>query len=304
MRVGVSLRSGHTVDDPRDGVRFMVERAAAAERAGLDALFVGDHHATWPRAYYQNTAILGRLLAEWGDRPAGALYLLPLWHPVLVAEQVATLAAIAPGRFVLQCAVGHGEADFAAMGASLRTRATTFEVALDVVRRLLAGEEVTTDGPWAITGARIAPVPPVPVEVWVCGHAAPVLDRAARMGDAWQAGPGASVDEATRMAATYLERCDVHGRAPRAVAIRRDVHVGADEADVRATVDPVVASGYRGFDPDVLVTGTVEQVAASFRELADRGFTDVVVRTLTDDPARAVACLERLGEVRRLVADA
>ncbi|HEX2564828.1 MAG TPA: hypothetical protein VHK25_12975 [Acidimicrobiales bacterium] len=32
--------------------------------------------------------MLGRLLAEWGDRPAGALYLLPLWNPVLVAEQV------------------------------------------------------------------------------------------------------------------------------------------------------------------------------------------------------------------------
>jgi alkanesulfonate monooxygenase SsuD/methylene tetrahydromethanopterin reductase-like flavin-dependent oxidoreductase (luciferase family) len=78
-----------------------VERAAAAAAAGLDSLFVGDHHATGPVAYYQNSVILGRLLAEWSDRPAGALYLLPAWNPVLVAEQVGTLAALAAGPFVL-----------------------------------------------------------------------------------------------------------------------------------------------------------------------------------------------------------
>ena len=46
------------------------------------------------------------MLAEWGDGPAGALYLLPLWNPVLVAEQAATLACIAKGRFILQCGLG------------------------------------------------------------------------------------------------------------------------------------------------------------------------------------------------------
>ncbi len=44
--------------------------------------------------------MLGRLLAEWGEAPAGCLFLLPLWHPVLVAEQIGTLAAIARGPFV------------------------------------------------------------------------------------------------------------------------------------------------------------------------------------------------------------
>ena len=76
----------------------MIERAAAAHRAGLDSLFVGDQHVS-PTPYYQNTPMLGRLLAEWGDEPAGCLFLLPLWHPVLVAEQIGTLAAIAQGPF-------------------------------------------------------------------------------------------------------------------------------------------------------------------------------------------------------------
>jgi alkanesulfonate monooxygenase SsuD/methylene tetrahydromethanopterin reductase-like flavin-dependent oxidoreductase (luciferase family) len=95
MRVGISLTSNYPdVKDPRQGARCMIERAEAARRAALDSLFVGDQHIS-PTPYYQNTPMLARLLAEWGEAPAGCLFLLPLWHPVLVAEQIGTLAAIA-----------------------------------------------------------------------------------------------------------------------------------------------------------------------------------------------------------------
>jgi len=146
MKIGTSLRSSYPVADPREGARWMVERAAAAAVAGLDSLFVGDHHATGPTAYYQNSAILGRLLTEWGDQPAGALYLLPAWNPVLVAEQVGTLASIAQGRFILQAGLGYGEEQFLAMGANVKQRPSAFEQSFDAVRRLLAGESVTASG--------------------------------------------------------------------------------------------------------------------------------------------------------------
>src|SRR5262249_31294605 len=129
--------------DPRDGGGWRVERAGAARQSGLDSLFVGDHHST-PAPYYQNVPILGRLLAEWGDAPAGCLFLLPLWNPVLVAEQIGTLASIARGPFIMQCGLGYGEARFAAMGANIKTRPSAFEEALDIVRRLLAGETVSS----------------------------------------------------------------------------------------------------------------------------------------------------------------
>src|SRR5213078_1292910 len=81
MRVGISLTSNHPdATDPRQGARWMIERTAAARHAALDSLFVGDQHVS-PTPYYQNTPILGRLLAEWGEAPAGCLFLLPLWHP-------------------------------------------------------------------------------------------------------------------------------------------------------------------------------------------------------------------------------
>ena len=151
MKVGVSLRSAYPPMDVRTGARWMIERARAASDAGLDSLFVGDHHNV-PVPYYQNVPILGRLLAEWDGRPAGALFLLPLWHPVLLAEQIGTLASIAAGPFVMQCAVGGGSEQFDALGVPIRQRPSRFEAILDIVRRLCAGEEVNTDSPFGSRG--------------------------------------------------------------------------------------------------------------------------------------------------------
>ena len=147
MRVGASLRSGYAPMNAREGAQWMIERARAASDAGLDSLFVGDHHNV-PVPYYQNVPMLGRLLAEWDSRPAGALFLLPLWHPVLVAEQIGTLASIAAGPFIMQCAVGGGAGQFAAFGLSEKQRRSRFEASLDVIRRLCAGEEVSMESPF------------------------------------------------------------------------------------------------------------------------------------------------------------
>jgi alkanesulfonate monooxygenase SsuD/methylene tetrahydromethanopterin reductase-like flavin-dependent oxidoreductase (luciferase family) len=302
VRIGVSLRTSFFVDDPRVGARWVVERARAAWQAGLDSLFVGDHHVT-PVPYYQNAPMLGRLLAEWGDRPFGALYLLPLWNPVLVAEQVGTLASLAPGRFVLPCALGGGESQFAGMGVDHRRRPSLFEAGLDIVRRLLAGETVTADGPYRVREARVSPVPTDPVEVWIGGTAEPAVERAARLGDGFLANADLTPTQARESLDLYRERAAAHGRRPTALAIRRDIHVGADDASAAVVAGPVVEAGYRGFDPSACIYGGVEQVAARFREYARMGYTDLIVRHLVDDQGEVLRSLERLAEVRRLVAD-
>jgi alkanesulfonate monooxygenase SsuD/methylene tetrahydromethanopterin reductase-like flavin-dependent oxidoreductase (luciferase family) len=297
VRVGISLASRHAVKDPRQGARWMIERARAARESGLDALFLGDHHAT-AEPYYQNVPMLGRLLAEWGDRPAGCLFLLPLWNPVLVAEQVGTLAAIARGRFILQAALGDDEGQFAAMGARLTTRPSAFEESLSIVRRLLAGEVVSSSARFTLTEARVAPRPAEPVEVWIGASAEVAIDRAARLGDGWLASPGLAFDEARRQAAYYRERCAVHRRTPSAVAIRRDVYVGESPAEAKAVLEAALARGYRGFAGEALVVGSIDEVAERLRAFGALGFTDVVVRHLTDEPSEVLGSLARLRRVR------
>ena len=301
MRVGVSLTSAHTVDDPRTGARIMIERAAAARAADLDSLFVGDHHST-PGKYYQNVPMLGRLLAEWSDKPAGCLFLLPLWNPVLIAEQVGTLAAIMRGRFVFQCGLGEDDAQFRAMGASLKSRVAAFEESLSALRRLFAGQTVTASGIFSFDSARVTLKPAEPVEVWIGATAPPAIDRAARLGDAWLASPGLTFDAAREKIAYYRERCKIHGRAPSTIAIRRDVYVGESEAEAKATLEAAVAKGYRGFDPAALVAGSVAEVVERFRALGSMGFSDVIVRHLTTDHAKVLASFARLAEVRRALA--
>ena len=105
INIGISVSSSFPEVSPQTAASWMVARAREARQAGLDTLFVGDHHAT-SSPYYQNNVMLARMLAEWGDKPFGALYLLPLWHPVLLAEQIASLSALAEGPFVMQCGLG------------------------------------------------------------------------------------------------------------------------------------------------------------------------------------------------------
>jgi alkanesulfonate monooxygenase SsuD/methylene tetrahydromethanopterin reductase-like flavin-dependent oxidoreductase (luciferase family) len=315
MKIGISLTSFHATRDVRAGARWMVERTVAAREAGLDSLFVGDHHVM-PGPYYQNTAIMGRLLAEWGEAPAGCLFLLPLWNPVLLAEQVGTLASIAKGRFVMQCALGDGRPQFSGIGVNIKLRPSRFEDGLDIIRKLLAGEVVTKEGRFPVREARINPVPPEPVDVWIGGSAEPSIDRAASLGDAWLGGPELSPKLAKKWIDYYKERLAAHGRAltpgpspaqagegrgAQVIAIRRDIFVGESDAHAAAVAEPIVKAGYRGFDPSACTYGSVETVAAKFREYGAMGYTDIIVRHLTDEQGLVLGSIGRLAEVRRAV---
>lgn len=300
MRVGTSLTSSYRTDDVRKGARDMVERAAAAREAGLDSLFVGDHHAT-PQPYYQNVPIMGRMLAEWGDAPSGCLFLLPLWNPVLLAEQVGTLASIAQGPFIIQCSLGDDERQFAAMGASRKTRPSAFEESLDAIRRLLAGETVSSDGRFRFRDARVNPLPPEPVDIWIGSVGEPAMDRTARMAEGWLAAPALTPPAAQQALAYYQERCTVHGREPKAVAVRRDIFVAGSEDEAERIQE--ATKGYRGFDPDALVCGTIETVAGKFRDLGEMGFTDVIVRHMVPEQELVLQSMARLKEVRAMVQD-
>ena len=232
--------------------------------------------------------MLGRLLAEWGEAPAGCLFLLPLWHPVLVAEQIGTLAAIAQGPFIMQCGLGWGEARFAAMGANIRTRPSAFEEALDIVRRLLAGETVSSSRRFRLAAASLALRPADPVEVWIGASAPPAIDRAARLAEGWIASPGLTREEARAQADLYRERCAAYGRTPGAIVLRRDIYVGESSSEAQAVLQQALSHGYRGMPAEALIAGSVDEVAEQFRAFGEIGYTDILVRHLTNDQPKVL----------------
>lgn len=299
MRIGISISSSHLVEDPRAGARYMIERARAAKLADLDSLFVGDHHVT-PFPYYQNNVILARMLAEWGDRPFGALYLLPLWHPVTLAEQIGTLASLAPGRFIMQCGLGD-ERQGRAMGIDMSKRVGMFTASIKAMRGMWQGEAVDEPRYWQLSEARISPVPPEPVEIWVGATADKAIERTARIAEAWLADPGLTPEASGKAIARYLEHCTRYDREPATIAIRRDFYIGTSSENAQQAVMPYVEQGYRGIQPDALLVGSVAEVAEQIAVLRSQGYTDVIVRNISKDQQACLDCIGRLAEVKALL---
>ena len=299
MKIGISVCSMHVVTDPRAGAQNMIERAATARHSGLDSLFVGDHHVT-PVPYYQNNVILARMLAEWGENPFGALYLLPLWHPVLLAEQVATLASIGEGRFIMQCGLGD-EPQGLKMGIDLSKRVGMFTASLNILRRLWSGDTVSESRYWGLEGASISPLPTEPVEVWIGATADKAMRRAAQLGDAWLASPSLTMSAAAETVRRYHDYCDEYESVPSATAIRRDMYVGESAEEAHRTMASYIEKGYRGIDPSALLVGSIDQVAEKLHILEEQGYTDVIVRNISRDQSQSLASIERLAGVKSVL---
>lgn len=297
MRIGISICSSYVVQDVREGARRMLERTRASRAADLDYLFIGDHHVT-PSPYYQNSVMLGRMLAEWGNAPAGALYLLPLWHPVLLAEQIGTLAALMPGRFILQCALGGSRQASAALGVEHSKRVPMFEDCLSIMKSLWAGEVVSHERFWNIQQAKISPVPSDAVEVWIGASALPAINRAAKMGDAWLATVSLNLQQATEQLKHYKQACAQHCVTPSAVAIRRDIFIGATSQQALAVKEEYLGKSYRGLSADAMMVGTVNQIVDQMAGFKDAGYTDIIVRNMSSDQSEAIASIERLADVK------
>lgn len=296
MRLGVSLNSTHDTADHARGAREVIERARTSRDAGLDSLSLGDHHSM-AVPYYQGVPMLGRLTAEWHpDRPLGCLFLLPLWHPVLVAEMIGTLASLHPGRFVVQTGIGGGAEQFAAMSADLSTRGADLDESIRMIKALLAGERADSDR-FAVEGAVVNPRPPRGVEWWIAAGGDGPLRRAAREGDAWYGGPHVTLAALPAMLDTYRGEAARLDR-PSAVCVRKDVIILRDGDRARQLGDELIARGYRGMTREMVAYGGVEEVVDQLAPFGELGVDEIVIRCMTIEQTDALETLELAGEVR------
>jgi probable F420-dependent oxidoreductase len=133
---------------------------------------------------------------------ATQVYVLPMRNPFAVAKSVATLGAIAPGRFVLGCGAGWMREEFDQMGVDFGTRGRRYDEMVAVLRTLWSGGMVEHHGEhFDFDRLEMSPAPAAPVPIYIGGHSRVALDRAARLGDGWM---GGTYDEATIMVS--LER--------------------------------------------------------------------------------------------------
>jgi alkanesulfonate monooxygenase SsuD/methylene tetrahydromethanopterin reductase-like flavin-dependent oxidoreductase (luciferase family) len=122
------------IGDPPRGERLrqcideVCAEAQLAEQVGFDAILVGEHHqhrdGFLPSPLIVSTAVAARTQKI---RIGTGILLLPLYHPVHVAEDAATLDIIANGRLILGVGMGYQAGDFGAFGIPPGQRVSRLE---------------------------------------------------------------------------------------------------------------------------------------------------------------------------------
>jgi alkanesulfonate monooxygenase SsuD/methylene tetrahydromethanopterin reductase-like flavin-dependent oxidoreductase (luciferase family) len=195
----------------------------------------------------QPVPLLARLASEAeGMRIGAGILLLPLLNPVEVAEQAATLDLLTGGRFVLGVGLGYrGEEDEAFALGERRVR--TFVGKLDVVRRLLEGQEVTAEGQgYRLHGARLAlrPVQRPRPPIWMAANNDSAVRRAARLADTWFVNPHASITEVERQLALFhAER----GGPPEELPMMREACIAPTDEEARELARRYIAPKYQAY---------------------------------------------------------
>ncbi|EFC84723.1 TIGR03854 family LLM class F420-dependent oxidoreductase [Parafrankia sp. EUN1f] len=163
------------------------ERVDAMEKLGLDSLWLSEQLSTVAVDPLAGMAYaLGRTSAL---KVGTSVAVLPGRNPVLLAKQLATMAALAPRRVLPVLGLGPARAaDRSAFPVPAGRRGAVFDEALLLVRRLLVEESVTFHGEFFdVSELGIGERPPRPLDIWLGGAAPAALRRIGRLGDGWLA---------------------------------------------------------------------------------------------------------------------
>ena len=234
LRFGLALQN----DFPPGGdvplrVAQLREQARAASESGIDSLWVLQHYlGTMPTL--QPLHVLAALVEDSGSMGLGTnMFILPLRHPVGVAEEFATLDNLSGGRALAGFGMGYRENEFAAFGVPMSERVGRYAEAIEVIRALWSGERVTHHGRYFSLEDEKISLPPVrpggpPILVGAGAHKAGI-DRAARIGDAWIVPPHVTGERLSRAIRLYREvREQVAPGKEHRFIVRRELVLHAD----------------------------------------------------------------------------
>lgn len=203
-----------------------------AEEAGFDAAMCSDHFEPWSvRQGHSGYAWSWLGAALQATRFSLGVVTAPgqRYHPAVAAQKIATLGEMFPGRF--WAAIGSGEAVNEHVTGDpwpeKEERDARLVETIDVMRRLLAGEEVSTDGLVRVDRARVWSLPEVTPPLF----AAAVSTETARDAAAWADGI-ITIDQSPDLLREVMDAYrDAGGDGPVAV----QVHLSWAPSDAEAT---------------------------------------------------------------------
>jgi alkanesulfonate monooxygenase SsuD/methylene tetrahydromethanopterin reductase-like flavin-dependent oxidoreductase (luciferase family) len=247
-----TLSDNHYANNSRNANEFVaniVSEAVYAEEIGLHSAWIGEHHFSTLGVLSCPDLVLSNVAARTQRiRLAPAVTVLPLHHPIRVAEQWATLDLLSGGRVDFAAGRGYDRREYLPFKVSFEDNQAIFEEGLEVVRRLWA-----SDGPishhgnyYQFDNVSITPKPiQRPLPAYVASFSKPSIELAGKLGCGLVVAPFAAAmtfGGLNEVAQFYREACARHGRQPGRLMCSYFIHFAGNFA---TALDPLPTVDHR-----------------------------------------------------------
>jgi alkanesulfonate monooxygenase SsuD/methylene tetrahydromethanopterin reductase-like flavin-dependent oxidoreductase (luciferase family) len=308
---------------PRKQLDSLFRQVEAAQRNGFTYISIGQHFLYGDLTWLQPIPVLARLAAEVSKetRLVTSIMVAPLYHPVLLAEELATLDVVSEGRLIFGSGIGYREGEFDLFGVPVAGRGRRLEEIVELLRLLWTSDSVDFEGEFfSISGAEphIRPWQDPHPPIWLGGRADSGVRRAGRVADAWAIPPETTVETLEHQLELFFAERAKRGLPREHQPLRRNVQVAEDRRSAGREFARVAQGRYMAYaqrDLDVYaldelqqdflatvgdhaVLGSGEEVAAELIAIARRIPVDPIIVKPgwpTLEPEEVVAQIDRLG---------
>jgi probable F420-dependent oxidoreductase len=221
------------------------EEIEESERLGFTGVWLSEHHFV-DDGYLPSPLVVAAAIAARTRRlTIGTnVLLLPMHHPLRVAEDGAVVQLISGGRFVLGVGQGYVQHEFEALGFDRKYRPSLLEEGIEVIKHAWEEGRTGYEGKrWRLDDLPFEPRPEKRPPIYVGAFADPAIDRAVRLADGFLAstGGGALADTYRRV----REALARHGRDDEDFPFIASGVVYVHEDPERALADVAPAISYQ-----------------------------------------------------------
>ena len=296
ISLGMSLphRSPDPIGEP--AVRRVAQRA---EALGFGDLWVTDNVLNHSGCFNAFTVLTYAAALTSTIRLGVSVLVLPIYHPIHVAHQVATLDYLSGGRAILGVGLGRDH-DYPPFQVAPERRVRRFRESVELIKALWAERSVTYRGEiYQVEGAMLGtrPVQSPRPPIWLGGHHPDAIRRAASLADGWMGAGGSSTAAFGRAVPLLRSAIEGAGRDPATFLISKRVFLSVHErADVaRSEVHRWYTEVYHNPNgaAEAGVSGTPEQVREQLEALAAMGASHLLLNPII----RYEEQVEALGEI-------
>lgn len=279
----------------------MFEQIAYAEELGFDTVWLPEHHFS-PRDGYNPVpvAMAAAVAARTKRIKIGTwVALLPLYHPVRLAEEAALVDLISDGRFMLGVGLGYRKEEYEAFGISRGERGARMEEGLSILRGALSPESFSFDGRfYQVREASVSPQPvQQPLPLWVAARSRLAAERAARHdASLLLVDVGGNAKDTYR---AYSDALTARGKNPADYGVHGMVlgsfFISDDPERTREQIRPYIeweATSMEGWYEEAAESGHDAPLLKSMREADGLGGAPTAEAMVVSDAAQTIRAIE------------